>query len=179
MFKHLFSSLHTLRLHRSLLAAAVLAFILVGGRASANGDGASITIPSLDLTAPIVNLPLDNNLGTWNTAQLGDNVGHFQYTPWLGENGNIVLGGHATAEDGTPSVFYALPALEVGDLITIRVGDQDVNYVVRRIRSVGVNDLSVLYSGSGETLTLLTCSGFNADTRTYERRLAIVADRVT
>jgi LPXTG-site transpeptidase (sortase) family protein len=178
MLKHLFSSIRALRLHRSLLAAAVITFILVSGRTSANGDGASITIPSLDLTASIVNLPLDSSLGTWNTAQLGDNVGHFQYTPWLGENGNIVLGGHATDEDGTPSVFYALPAVRVGDLITLHVGDQDVNYVVRRVRSVAVNDLSVLYSSSSETLTLLTCSGFNPNTRTYERRLAIVADRV-
>lgn len=178
MFKNLFSSLRTLRLHRSLLAAAVFAFVLVGGRVSANGDGASITIPSLDLSAPIVNLPLDSSIGTWNTSQLGDAVGHFEHTPWLGENGNIVLGGHATDDDGSPSVFYALPAVSVGDLITIQVGDQDVNYIVRRIRSVAVNDLSVLYPSGGETLTLLTCSGFNADTRTYERRLAIVADRV-
>lgn len=177
MFKHLFSSLRMLRLHRSLLVAAVLALVLVG-RVSASGDAASIIIPSLDLTAPIVNLPLDSSIGTWNTAQLGDNVGHFEHTPWLGQNGNIVLGGHATDENGTPSVFYALPAVRVGDLITIRVGGDNVNYIVRRIRSVAVDDLSVLYPSRGETLTLLTCSGFNAETRIYERRLAIVAERI-
>jgi LPXTG-site transpeptidase (sortase) family protein len=177
MFKHLFSSLPMLRLHRSLWVAAVLAFVFAG-RAAANGDAASIIIPSLDLTAPIVNLPLDNSIGTWNTSQLGDNVGHFEHTPWLGQNGNIVLGGHATDEDGTPSIFYELPGVSVGDLITIRVGDQDVNYLVRRIRSVAINDLSILYPSRGETLTLLTCSGFNPETRTYERRLAIVAERV-
>jgi LPXTG-site transpeptidase (sortase) family protein len=177
MFKHLFSSLRKLRLHRSLLAAALLSFVLVAGRASAN-DGVTLVIPALNLNASIVNLPLDSTIGTWNTAQLGDSVGHFEYTPWFGQNGNVVLGGHATDEDGTPSVFFTLGDLNVGDLITVQVDGEAVNYAVRRIRSVAVDDLSILYPSSGETLTLLTCSGFNPETRAYERRLAIVAERI-
>lgn len=178
MVKHLLSSLRTLRLHRSLLAAAFLAVALVAGRASANDDGIALVIPALNVNAPVVNLPLDNSIGTWNTTQLGSNVGHFEYTPWFGENGNVVLGGHATDEEGTPSVFYRLSDLSVGDLVSVRVGDQTVNYAVTRIRSVAVNDLSVLYSSGGETLTLLTCFGYNDETRTYNRRLAIIAEPI-
>ncbi len=178
MFKHLLSSLRTLRLHRSLMVAALMSFTLIAARAHANDGSPLIMIPSLDLSAPIVTLPLDQSIGTWDTANLGDNVGHFEYTPWLGDNGNIVLGGHATLEDGSPSIFFTLGYLAVGDIVTIRVSSEDVHYAVRSIRSVAVNDLSILYASRGETLTLLTCSGFNPESRTYERRLAIVAERI-
>jgi LPXTG-site transpeptidase (sortase) family protein len=141
------------------------------------GGGTTLVIPALSLTAPIIPLPLDRSIGTWNTSQLGSSVGHFEHTPWLGENGNVVLGGHATGDDGSPSIFYGLNTLRIGDIITVNEQGAVVSYVVRRIRTVAVTDLSVLYSTGRETLTLITCSGFNDETRTFEQRLVVIAER--
>jgi LPXTG-site transpeptidase (sortase) family protein len=178
ILSHLFSYLRLLRWHRSLLVAAVMS-LLVASRAFAAepAPGALLTIPALDLSAAVVTIPLDASIGTWNTASLGFDVGHFEYTPWVGEGGNIVLGGHHTLADGTPSVFYNLADISRGDTIEVMQGGVTEVYEVTRIRDVAISDLSVLTTGS-DTITLMTCAGYNDDTGNYDRRLVVIATRV-
>jgi LPXTG-site transpeptidase (sortase) family protein len=141
--------------------------------------GATLAIPSINLTASIINAPLDPTIGTWATGHLGSSVGHFEHTPWLGEHGNMVLGGHATNTEGAPSIFYALDQIQVGDSITVSQGGAVQEYVVTGLRLVGLNDLRVLNSTRRDTLTLMTCAGFNGATGTYDLRLVVTARRIT
>jgi LPXTG-site transpeptidase (sortase) family protein len=176
MLKRTLSSLPLLRLHRSLLAAVILSLLVVSRSYAAEpAPGALLTIPALNLSASVVTIPLDASIGTWNTTNLTTSVGHFEYTPWLGEQGNIVIGGHHTLADGTPSVFFELDDVAAGDRIQLSQGDSLLEYEVTRVRSVAISDLSVLYPGSSDVLTLITCAGFNGETGIYERRLVVTA----
>jgi LPXTG-site transpeptidase (sortase) family protein len=176
MLKRLFSFCSLLRLHHSLLAAVIFSLLVVSrSHAAEPAPGALLTIPALNLSAEVVTIPLDPSIGTWNTTQITTTVGHFEYTPWLGERGNIVIGGHHTLADGTPSVFYDLEAVAVGDRILLSQGDALTEYEVTRVRAVAIGDLSVLYPHNSDSLTLITCAGYNGQTGIYERRLVVTA----
>ncbi|MBE0690163.1 MAG: class F sortase [Anaerolineae bacterium] len=174
-FTHTFRNIIVLALLATLFALPIAAF--ADGDAAASGS-ATISIPSLNLSTTVVSIPLDPNLGTWNTNSLGANIGHFEYTPWLGEHGNIVLGGHSTHDDGTPSIFYRLDAVNVGDTFTISQGTTVQEYLVTGKRFVAISDLSVLYPTNSDTVTLITCAGYNGETGTYEQRLVVTARQV-
>lgn len=167
----------------ALFIAVVALFALLPSPALADdplaGNGATLVIPSLSLTTAIVHAPLDASIGTWATGHLGTNVGHFEYTPWLGQTGNVVLGGHSTHPDGTPSVFYALDSIQVGDTIVVTWGNVTAEYAVTGLRFVAIGDLSPLNPTRRDTLTLLTCAGFNGETGVYEQRLVVTARRVS
>jgi LPXTG-site transpeptidase (sortase) family protein len=143
------------------------------------GGSATLSIPSLGLTAAIVHAPLDASLGTWATGHLGSSVGHFEYTPWLGQRGNIVLGGHATHPDGSPSIFYGLDGVQVGDRVVVTWGSISAEYEVSGLRFAAIGDLSPLSPTRRDTLTLLTCAGFNGETGVYESRLVVTARRIS
>ena len=165
-------------IRKIIVLALVLALFALPFAAFADGDAlasATINIPSLNLSTSVVNIPLDASIGTWNTNSLGSNIGHFEYTPWLGQTGNIVLGGHSTNADGSPSIFYGLDAINVGDTITLSQGATVQDYVVSGKRFVAISDVSVLYPTSSDTVTLITCAGYNDETGTYDQRLVVTA----
>jgi len=176
MLARLFSSLRLLR--RSLLLVAVVSFIIAARAFAAEpASGARLSIQSIDLDAPIVSIYLNESIGTWDTSQLGDLIGHFQYTPWVTERGNVVLGGHSTDTEGAPSVFYNLEEVAIGDRVTVQEGSASFAYVVTGIRYVEISDLTVLYPTRQDTITLITCAGFNTETEVYEQRLVVTARR--
>ncbi|MCC6614920.1 MAG: class F sortase [Anaerolineae bacterium] len=167
-----------LNIRKVIILALVVALFALPIAAFADGDAlasATISIPSLNLSSSVVNIPLDANIGTWNTNSLGASVGHFEYTPWLGQTGNIVLGGHSTNDDGSPSIFYGLAAINVGDTITLSQGATTQDYVVTGTRFVPISDVSVLYPTNSNTVTLITCAGYNDETGTYDQRLVVTA----
>lgn len=171
------------RFMRCIIILALVTFSLaLPFAAFADGDaalaGATITIPALNLSTSVVSIPLDPAIGTWNTNSLGGNIGHFEYTPWLGETGNIVLGGHSTDDEGAPSIFYHLEDIEVGDAVTISNGSVVQEYVVTGKRFVAISDVSVLYPTRNDIVTLITCAGYNGETGVYEQRLVVTARRV-
>ncbi|MCA9904123.1 MAG: class F sortase [Anaerolineae bacterium] len=169
-------------LRYSIILALVAMSLALPFAAFADGDaalaGATITIPALNVSTSVVNIPLDPAIGTWNTNSLGGNIGHFEYTPWLGESGNIVLGGHSTDDAGAPSIFYHLEDITVGDAVTISNGSVVQEYVVTGTRFVAISDVSVLYPTGRDIVTLITCAGYNGETGVYDQRLVVTARRV-
>src|SRR5688572_29519994 len=116
-----------------------------------------ISIPSIGVSAAIVEAPLSVELQTWDVSHLAMTVGHLQYTALFGQPNNIVLAGHSENANGEPDVFYNLDAVQVGDEIFVQSADLTYRYTVVRVDNVDHSDLSMLYSSPVETLTIFTC----------------------
>lgn len=85
---------------------------------------------------------------------LGLAAGHLSDTAKLGAKGNAVIAGHRD------SSFWPLRKIKPGDRIRVRAG-KNYDYVVRNVRIVNPDDVSVLNSEDDEkVLTLVTCYPF-------------------
>lgn len=152
-------------------------FVCAALPVSASADRATISIPSLNITASITTIPIERQNGEliWNTENLGMNVGVLDGTPWINRGGNTVIGGHYDFPDRTPSVFYNLTDIQLGDEIIIIEKHQKSYYRVVKTATVAQTDISVVYQNKGEQLTLMTCFDFDEATNTYLRRFIVVA----
>jgi sortase (surface protein transpeptidase) len=94
----------------------VLFLVLTVLPVQAGSDDVVLEIPSLKIRASltVVNIEMQNGAAVWNTEQLGMKVGYLQGTPWIGQGGNTVIGGH-----------YHLNRIHLGDEILIRQDNQD------------------------------------------------------
>lgn len=148
---------------------------------SAQG-GTTISIPSIDVYAPVVPLNLrvfpDNNV-TWDTSEITSQVGYLQGTAWLGEGGNTVLGGHSELDGRAPTVFYDLDKVALGDEIIITEDGRELRYVVVSLQAVAPDDLSAIQPTTSERLTIITCDTTSFDDDEYNRRVVVVAERVS
>lgn len=163
-----------------LLTFLVIISIVLVVPAAAADTSTSIVIPSLGVDAPIVSIGLktypDGNV-TWDTSKLGTKVGHLDGTPWFGQGGNIVLGGHSELARGQASVFINLHNTQVGDVITVNADGAQLLYTVTEVKVVEENDLSILYPTSGERLTIMTCDTTSYANGNYGRRVVVIAER--
>lgn len=165
------------RLMTKILLMIVTLFISILSL-SAQETGTSIQIPSIDVYSQIVNAPLSTALQTWDVSHLRNNVGHMEYTPWFGNNGNIVLGAHSVASDGSRDVFYELDSVAVGDEIIINDNGTTYIYEVTETTTVGFEDTSIILSREGQTLTLITCDPASDNgSNFYSRRHVVFAVR--
>lgn len=82
-------------------------------------------------------------------------VGHLPDTPLPWNDGNSALAGH---RDG---LFRPLEKIRVGDELTFSTPRGDLRYRVSETKIVDPDDLSVLDSGGGPMLTLITCYPFH------------------
>ncbi len=114
----------------------------------------------------------------WQVDHLGDRIGHLQGTSWVNEGGNVVLAGHIEDRDGNPSIFANIGDLEIGTLLTINDNNAAHSYRVTDVRIVDATDLSVVYPQGRETLTLITCTGYDFFSDTYQERIVVSAERV-
>ena len=144
--------------------------ILTGGRI--------LTVPSLQISVAITTFPLASP--TWEISPWEREVGHFQYTAWIDNPGNVVIGGHSEYPSGDPGIFYDLGKLRIGDLIYISDADLLRRYVVSEIKIVNYRDLTVLYPTSDSRLTLITCSipSYVAAQNSYYERVVVIAVEV-
>lgn len=55
-------------------------------------------------------------------------------TSWFGEAGNILLGGHSVALDGSQDALYNLDKVQVGNLITINDNGNHYMYQITESR---------------------------------------------
>ncbi|KAB2904334.1 MAG: class F sortase [Anaerolineae bacterium] len=158
----------------------VLFLVLTVLPVQAGSDEVVLEIPSLKIRASltVVNIEMQNGAAVWNTEQLGMKVGHLQGTPWIGQGGNTVIGGHYDFPDGSPSVFYRLNRIHLGDEILIRQDNIETLYLVTEKKVVAYDDLSVVSQDGAERLTLLTCSGYDANSGQFMNRLVIIATPV-
>jgi sortase A len=81
-------------------------------------------------------------------------AGHLPDTPFPWEEGNSALAGHRD------TFFRAIRDLRIGDDLSLESPKGTMSYRVTRARIVKPNDLSVLESGDGVALTLITCYPF-------------------
>jgi|SRR5580658_5997713 sortase A len=82
-------------------------------------------------------------------------VGHIPETPLPGVPGNVALAGHRD------TFFRPLRNIRLGDAITLKTPHGDFQYLVESTRVVGADDMEVLHSSNGRTLTLITCFPFD------------------
>ena len=128
-----------------------------------------ITIPSLDIDAPVVEVSwhVDQVEGQavaiWDTA--AGAAGHHRGTAAPGAQGNCVISGHSRAQDG--GVFNKLWLLEPGGLIKVTNVDGDqYTYVVDRVEKVEelgqplvqrLANAALMAPTQEARLTLITC----------------------
>ncbi len=159
-----------------LLAVALLVLTSLAAPAAASPE-TRISIPALNVDAAVGRFPL--NGVSWTIDPWFTGLGHLQGTGWFDRGGNIAVGGHSYMPDRTPGIFVALHTLRPGDIVTVSYSGETRQYTVADVRSVAVNDLSVLYPVSGERLTLITCDGasYDPNSNLYHRRVIVVAER--
>lgn len=141
----------------------------------------SLRIPSIDVEAEVVSVGLrafDDGSVTWDVSGISAEVGLFEGLAGFGEGGNVGLGGHSVNVDGTPSVFYALDQVAVGDEIFVIVDGVERHYVVSSTSTVDYHDLTIFYPTDDERLTLITCDIDSYTGTGYQARIVVVAEPV-
>ena len=140
------------------------------------GNGMTLEIPRLGVTAPIVGVP--ETTAGWDVAWLGDSVGWLEGTAFPTWEGNSVLTGHVYDADGLPGVFANLRTLWWGDRIVVRAWGEEHRYAVRSVRLVDADDETWARHDEQDWLTLVTCRGFDEKTGEYRWRTVVRAVRV-
>jgi len=131
-----------------------------------------LLLPALDLDAPVVELPLEGK--TWDMSGLTNEIAHLGGTANPGEQSNMVLAGHVTLRIGA-GPFVHLERLNAGDIAIVYAGDEVYTYRVMSKTHVAPDDVSVVQPTSDPILTLLTCTTWDGENRTYTERVAVVA----
>lgn len=140
-------------------------------------SNATLLIPAAGVTAPIIPVYLDGE--SWDVSQLGNNIGHLEGTPWLDQQGNIVLSGHVELSNGRRGVFASLRDLVVGDQVILIYEGRETYYQVRELYLVEPEDLTPLYPTGRDQLTLITCEGYDFLRDLYEMRLVVITERIS
>jgi LPXTG-site transpeptidase (sortase) family protein len=168
---------------RTLIALLVVLLALASVPAAHATEEGTISIPSLSINSNVVTvyLAILPEGVTWDVGSLGWNVGHLDGTATFGQPGNTVLAGHSELSNRRAGVFSQLGGTQVGAEIVIGSNGTEFRYIVTAVQVVGIYDLSVISPTSDERLTIITCdpSSYNRITRSYERRIAVIAQRVS
>jgi len=134
-----------------------------------------LVIPVLGVDAPVVELPITDN--TWDMSGLTYEIAHLGGTAKPGERNNMVLAGHVTLRRGA-GPFLHLERLEPGNTAIVYAGDEAYTYRVVGKSYVAPADVSIVQPTSDPILTLLTCTNWEAQTRLYRERVAVIAELV-
>lgn len=167
----------------TIVIGLILCAIIAVSPTAAQDEGVSISIPSIDVNAPIVSVALrqyNNGITTWDVSRLRMTVGHFEGTAWFGDGGNILLGGHSESSRGRADIFFNLDQIQAGAEIVVTVNGTVYRYSVVNVYRVNQDDLTPVYPTTHEQLTLMTCDvgSYNASTGEYQDRIIVVAHRV-
>ncbi len=122
---------------------------------------------------PITELPLVNS--TWNVNALGHIVGHLEQTSWLGNSGNTVLVAHIQLAYNDYGPFLRLGDTQLGDLVYVSDHGQFYIYQVVDIKKVNPTEVQVTYPTPNPTLTLITCTTWDAQKGAFSQRLVVIA----
>lgn len=109
-------------------------------------------------------------------------LAHFKGTPLPGDGGNSFIYGHSAVitffnkHSNLPeTIFTKLENIDIGDIVKIAKGEEDLRYVVRNKKIVPADDFSILQTqGDKETVTMMTCWPLGAGIK----RLVVVAERI-
>jgi sortase (surface protein transpeptidase) len=139
-----------------------------------------LRIPGIDLDSSLMSLGLQAD-GTLAVPPGGFPAGWFTGAPTPGEQGPAIIVGHVHW-GGAPGVFWDLHRLSRGDEVLVTRKDRSVAvFGVRRVERVAKVDFPtdrvyghLDYAG----LRLITCGGFNEQTRTYDDNILVFADLI-
>ncbi len=135
------------------------------------GAPCRITIRSIGVDAPVIELGLRSN-GTLEVPTVYSEAGWWKGGAKPGQIGSSVIVGHIDNRRG-PAVFYKLPKLKAGDVVTItRVGiKRPVRYVIEDLGVWAKSNFpsEIVYGPTPiAELKLITCGGvFNRSTGHY------------
>ncbi len=135
-----------------------------------------LEIPALGIRTSIVTLQRVNQ--TWDISGLDRSVGWLSDTSWPGYGGNTVLAGHLNLDGFRGGPFLFLSSLQAHDRVFLYTQENQLIYEVTRQKLVAANDRTIYSVPGKQKLMLLTCSNWNPNTRTYEKRLLVEANLV-
>lgn len=135
-----------------------------------------IVIPSRSVDAEVVFIPFDGL--TWSLTGLRQQVAWLGDTSWPGLGGNTALAGHVLLRGGQLGPFYYLEKMKPGEEIIIYTERNVYTYTVRERRVVAPTDMYVLDPTGSPQLTLITCTAWDAEAKTYTQRQVVFADLV-
>lgn len=145
-----------------------------GFSAAYRPTGATITIGSIGLNAEMVSVPFKKN--DWDIAWLGDKVGVLVGLNNLSKAGNTVITGHNWDYDDTPGPFLKLTDIALGEKISIATADGTFVFTVIENEVVDQYDLDAAFATSDQpTITLITCDGYDAYSKTFTQRRIVRA----
>lgn len=148
----------------------------LGAHISADASDLLLVIPSLDLSIPIVGVDL---LGaTWDISWLWNQAGWLEGTAYPTRNGNSVITAHVTTADGKNGPFAHLKALGIDEYVFIHSSRYRYVYQVISKESVKPDDQSVFSHEVDSLLSLVTCDGYDENTKSYLLRTIVRAKLV-
>jgi LPXTG-site transpeptidase (sortase) family protein len=145
-------------------------------RPSYDGTALQIEIPVLRVNTSIVGVQIQD--GGWNISWLQDQVGWLNGTAFPTRGGNSVLTAHAVNADGKPGIFSKLRSLAKGEFIYIYNAGYRYTYQVVSNQAVQPNDTAVFGHLVKPYLTLITCDQYDAQSKSYLKRIAVQAKLV-
>jgi len=142
-------------------------------------DSSSVTrilIPSQKVDAEVKYIPFDGL--SWDMKGLRQEVAWLGNTSWPGLGSNTALAGHITLKGGILGPFHYLDKLEPSAEIIVYTEQNAYTYTVREQHTVEPTDLSVTEVTQTPQITLITCTDWDQQTKTFLRRRIVVADLV-
>jgi len=132
-----------------------------------------LEIPRISLEANIVGVPIVE--GNWDVTWLGNNAGYLTGTAFPTWEGNTVLTGHVWNAWNEPGPFSNIKTLQFGDQFYIHAYGRVFTYEVQKNFRIYSNSQNALSHSDFDTVTLLTCEGWNKWTGEYQYRRAVKA----
>jgi LPXTG-site transpeptidase (sortase) family protein len=136
-----------------------------------------IVIPSLAVEAEVKFVPFDGF--TWNMKGLRQEVAWLGNTSWPGLGSNTVLAGHVVLKGGVAGPFYEIDDLTPGTEIIVYTEQSIYIYHVREQFVVDPTDVQVTTATGDPQLTLITCTAWDSNTKTFLKRRVVISDLVT
>lgn len=141
---------------------------------------ARLAIPRFGVDAPVVVRGMDAN-GVMLTPDGPTDVAWYDFTARPGFGSNAVFSGHVDYINYGAAVFANLNALEIGDIVEIRLNDSTVyRYSVitrEQVFAATADVASIVGATPREIITLITCGG-TFDGAQYDQRVIVQAERI-
>lgn len=142
-------------------------------------DASAVTrlvIPAINVDTVVKYVPFSGS--TWLISGLKQEIAWMGDTSWPGLGGNTGLAGHVDLVDGSAGPFWNLKQLKAGDQVIVHTQQKVYTYRVREQRVVPDTEMSVVGPSDKAQITLITCTDWSSELRTYLQRLIVFAELV-
>ncbi|MFT3893179.1 MAG: sortase [Anaerolineales bacterium] len=133
-----------------------------------------LEIPSLNVKMPIVGVPKTS--AGWDVTWLDKDAGWLDGTAYPTWKGNSVITAHVWDALNQPGPFTRLKDLKYGDQVKVHAFGQVFIYEIRETTTISpTNATAMLKHQDKSWLTLVTCEGFQENTKDYSSRRMVRA----